>query len=59
MANHDTYDPWRYYEIDKDVAECSNREISNGAFAVIVIWFIISLFLIGDMIALFVGLFTS
>lgn len=47
------------YEMGKDVAKNPKREVSNGAFAVIVICFIISLILVGGVIALFVWLFTS
>lgn len=51
--------PYWLYEMGKDTAKNSKQGVSNGAFAVIVICFIISLILVGGVIALFVWLFIS
>lgn len=59
MANNSPFDPYWLYEVSKDANKHPNREVSNGAFAVIVVCFIISLILVGGVIALFVWLFTS
>ncbi len=59
MPNNSPFDPCWLYEMGKDTAKNPKREVSNGAFAVVVICFIISLILVGGVIALFVWLFTS
>ncbi len=59
MSNNSPFDPYWLYEMGKDAAKHPNREVSNGAFAVVVICFVISLILVGGVIALFVWLFTS
>lgn len=43
----------------KDAAKHPNREVSNGAFAVIVICFILSLLLVSGLVAICVWYFTS
>ncbi len=53
------FDPYWLYEMGKDAAKNPKREVSNGAFAVIVICFAISLILVGGVVALFVWLLTS
>lgn len=53
------FDPWRYYEMGKDAAKHPNREVSNGAFIVIVICFILSLLLAGGLVVICVWYFTS
>lgn len=50
---------WWLYEMGKDAAKNPKREVSNGAFAVVVICFVISLILVGGVVALFVWLLTS
>lgn len=59
MSNNNPFSPWWYYEMDKDAAKNPKREVSNGAFAVVVICFVISLILVGGVIVLFVWLLTS
>ncbi len=59
MTNKQLFDPWWYYEMGKDAAKHPKREISNGAFVVVVICFIISLILTGGVIALLVWSFAS
>lgn len=59
VAMSSPFDPYWLYEMGKNAAKRPNREVSNGAFVVVVICFIISLVLVGGVIALFVWLFTS
>ncbi len=59
MSNNSPFDPYWLYEIGKDAVKNPKREVSNRAFAVVVICFIISLILVGGVIALFVWLITS
>ncbi len=59
MTNNQPFDPRWYYELGKDAAKHPNQKVSNGAFAVIVICFIISLILVGGVIALLVWSFAS
>lgn len=53
------FDPYWLYEMGKDAAKHPNREVSNGAFAVIVVCFILSLILFGVFVAICVWYFTS
>lgn len=59
MSDNSPLGPYWLCEMGKDAAKHPNREVSNGASAVVVICFIISLILVGGMIALFAWLFTS
>lgn len=54
MSNNSPFDPWWYYEMGKDAAKHPKQEVSNGAFAVVVICFVLSLVLLGGMIAFFI-----
>lgn len=59
MSNSSPFDPYWSYEMGKDAAKHPNREVSNGAFALVAICFIISLILVGGLVALLVWLLTS
>lgn len=59
MSFNTPFDPRWYYEIGKDATKHSKQEISNGAFAIIVICFIITLILLGGLIAFCIWYFTS
>lgn len=59
VAMSSPFDPYWLYEMGKDAAKNPKREVSNGAFAVVVICFIVSLILVGGVIALLVWFFTS
>lgn len=59
MSSNSPFDPYWLYEMGKDAAKHPNREVSNGAFAVIVVCFILSLILFGVFVAICVWYFTS
>lgn len=53
------FNSWWLYEMGKDAAKRPNREVSNGAFAVVVVCFVLSLILFGVFVAICVWYFTS
>lgn len=53
------FEPQWYYEMGKDAAKHPEREMSNGAFAMLVFCFIIALALFGGAVALLVWAFAS
>lgn len=57
--SHSPFDPYWLYEMSKDTAKHPKQEISNGAFVVIVICFILALLLLGGLVAICVWYFTS
>lgn len=59
MSNNSPFDPYWLYEMGKDATKHPNREVSNGAFAVIVVCFIISLILFGGFVAICIWYFAS
>ena len=59
MKNSNPFTPWWYYEMSKDSIKHPNCEVSNGAFVVIVICFILSLIFFGGLIVACVWYFTS
>lgn len=59
MSSNSPFDPYWLYEIGKDATKHPNREVSNGAFAVIVVCFILALLLFGGFVAICIWYFTS
>ena len=57
MSNNSPFDPYWLYEMGKDAAKNPKREVSNGAFAVVVICFIVSLILLGGFAAICIWCF--
>lgn len=59
MTANSPFTPQWYYEMGKDAAKRPKQEVNDGAFAVIAICFILSLVLIGGVIAVCVWYFAS
>lgn len=59
MSKDDSWDPRWYYEMGKDAAKHPNREISNGAFAGLMVCLIVGLILFGIFVAVCVCIFTT